>query len=133
MIVRESINFERGIDPKRSMEIGLSKWVDIKPGDMLECIKRLVVEGGKMEYLFFADPSKRKMTGNDYTFDLGNVAIVKLKRSSDPLNLSIIPFDNFDEAKEYHQKDMRQYTGTLFSTIEGKAPILTWSKYFRIV
>jgi hypothetical protein len=115
------------------MEIGLSKWIDIKTGDMIECIKRLVVQGEKLDYLFFIDPSKIKLSDNDYTFDAGNVGIVKLKRSTNPLNLSIIPFANFDEAKEYHQKDLGKYTGSLFSTILGEAPISVWAEYFRVV
>jgi hypothetical protein len=39
-IVRENINFERGLDPKQAMDLGLvAKWMSLKKGDLLK-IKR---------------------------------------------------------------------------------------------
>ena len=39
-IIQEYINFERGIDPKKSMRVGLvQKWLSLKKGDILKIIK----------------------------------------------------------------------------------------------
>ena len=43
MIVRESINFERGLDPRQAMEIGLKTWDKISPGYILKPKKEVYV------------------------------------------------------------------------------------------
>jgi hypothetical protein len=45
MIVRESLDFERGQEPKKSMDIGLRTWDNIKPGDILIPKKEVQIDG----------------------------------------------------------------------------------------
>jgi hypothetical protein len=43
-IVREHIEFERGMDPKRAMGIGISTWENVKPGDVLQAKNEVKIE-----------------------------------------------------------------------------------------
>lgn len=122
MIVRESIKFERGIDPKKSMNIG-NPWIKIKPGDWIECIKRLIVED---ETIVFTSPNSKILDGDSWIFDVGNAARVKMlesKKEGTELFLRLIPMKGITDLK---------YLG-MFNNIEGFANIDTWAKYFKIV
>ena len=43
-IVKEHINFERGIDPKSSMKIGMPSWNNLHEGDLLKVIKNIPLD-----------------------------------------------------------------------------------------
>ena len=77
-IVRENINFERGLDPKQSMDIGfLHKWINLKKGDLFK-IKRDFTTGSdnrlddtkhyntflKGDYLIINDPGQQYEDNN---------------------------------------------------------------------
>jgi len=77
-IVRENINFERGLDPKQSMNIGyLHKWINLKKNDIFR-IKRDFTTGSdnrlddtkhyntfkKGDYLIINDPGQQYEDGN---------------------------------------------------------------------
>lgn len=48
MIVKENINFERGLDPFKSMDIGITRWQNIGDGAVLEVIKNFYYIDGKI-------------------------------------------------------------------------------------
>ena len=77
-IVRENIEFQRGLDPKQSMDIGfIHKWINLKKGDLFK-IKRDFTTGSdnrlddskryntfqKGDYLIINDPGQQYEDGN---------------------------------------------------------------------
>jgi len=128
--LEESLNFERGQDPKVSMDIG-NKWARIKVGDIIECIKEVIVEGGgSQEFLTFKEYVQDAYLGDsDYYFIPGNAGVVKnvVNLPDVGLRISIIPVQDKEEAKGINP------LSPLFSPTKGTAPIDTWAKFFRVV
>jgi hypothetical protein len=127
--LEESINFERGIDPKVSMDIG-NKWTRIKVGDIIECSRPTIIrESNNMEFLEFEDYTEGEYLGDrDYVFEIGNVAYIKtiVDFGVEGLRISIIPFETEKEAREL--KNL-----ALYSAIKGTAPISKWAKFFKVL
>jgi hypothetical protein len=128
MIVRERLDFERGIDPKISMDIG-NKWVRIKSGDIIECIKRTIIrEKDDQDFITFEEYFDEIYFGDrDYTFDVGNVAVIK-SVEGDEKNLSIkmVGFMTKEEALESRNL-------ALYPVTKGSAPIETWAQFFKVI
>ena len=131
--LQESINFERGQDPKQSMDIG-NKWTRLKVGDIIECIKEVIVEGRDSgEFLIFKDyiPGSGQYLGDrDYYFIPGNLGLVKtiVDLQEHGLRITIIPGETL---KELEGIDLNK--SYLLSTTKGTAPIETWAKYFKVL
>ena len=134
MIVRESINFERGVEPKVSMGIG-NKWARIKKGDIIECIRRVLVKydrESQLDYLAFMPPDKIDNDPRDYYFDIGNVAIAdEIREENGSLKMVLIPMDDEKGALEI-QKRITGLSRVLYARIPGDASIETWAKYFKV-
>jgi hypothetical protein len=128
--LQESVNFERGIEPKVSMDIG-NKWTRIQIGDIIECTKEVIVEGkNNQEYLTFRDYAPGAYLGdNDYYFIPGNVGVVRnvVDLQEVGLRITIIPAETKEEAEGIKP------TSILYSTTKGTAPIETWAKYFKVL
>jgi DNA-directed RNA polymerase subunit H (RpoH/RPB5) len=130
--VQETQNFERGQDPKISMDIG-NKWTRIKVGDMIECIRRTVVEEkSNQDFLTFKDYINGQYLGDsDYSFDPGNIGVIKtiVDLQEVGLRITIIPFETKKEAISININKF----SSLYSPVKGTAPIDTWSKYFKVL
>jgi len=130
MIVRESLDFERGQDPKVSMDIG-NKWTRLKVGDLIECIKEVIVdEENHQEYLTFREYTPGAYLGDSqYYFIPGNIGVVKniADLQEEGLRITIIPAETREEAKGITPNSR------IFSTTKGTAPIETWAKYFKVL
>jgi hypothetical protein len=136
--LEESVHFERGSDPKVSMDIG-NKWTRIKPGDIIECIRKNVVrERNNQDIFTFEDyifTPETYLGDKDYYFDLGNVAFIKQIvdfEDKSGLRISIIPFSSEEEVRE-SIKRTDLLSKSLYSTVKGTAPISTWAKYFKVL
>ena len=46
--LEESLNFERGLDPKKAMRIGLYEWKNISWGDILKCKEDFILYNGDL-------------------------------------------------------------------------------------
>jgi hypothetical protein len=135
MIVRESINFERGLDPKESMNIG-NPWTKLKKGSIIECIKPAIVEElTKGEYLILIDPEEYKnKQGNYYIFSQGNVAILRgvhLSSTEEVLACSLIPFDDISYIPD--EESLKKGKLTIYSSISARERISSWKEYFKII
>jgi hypothetical protein len=137
MIVRENINFERGIDPKEAMSIG-NLWVRMKLGNIIECIKPLSVEKtGEKEYLAFQILNNKQ--GNYYTFEEYQAAVVKKAHFFEDrgvLEMWIIPADDLKSALNLRNNIIsieKSNKLSIFSSIYGKEKIETWKEYFKII
>ena len=130
MIVRESINFERGQDPKISMDIG-NKWTRIKPGDTIECIREVMVEWKDAgEFLVFKDYVPGAYLGDrDYYFIPGNAGVIKniVDLQEAGLRIAIIAVEKKEDAVGI------RHSSPLHSTVKGTAPIEIWAKYFKVL
>jgi hypothetical protein len=131
--LEESVNFERGIEPKVSMDIG-NKWTRIKPGDIIECIKEVIVEGrGSGEFLTFRDyiPGAY-LGGSDYYFIPGNFGVIKnvVDLQEVGLRINLLPYETREEAERV---DIKKSTIALYSATKGTAPIDVWAKYFKVL
>jgi hypothetical protein len=129
MIVRENINFERGIDPKISMDIG-NKWTRIKVGDVIECVKRTIVRAKRrnLDYISFEEYSNEIfLRGQDYAFDPGNIAIIQsVEKNEGNIILSVIPFESKEDTLGI--KDLAYYI-----SIRGNAPMEKWAEFFKVI
>jgi hypothetical protein len=135
MIVRENINFERGLEPKESMNIG-NPWTRVKKGSIIECIKSAIVEElTKGEYLILIDPEQyQNKQGNYYTFSEGNVAILRgvhLSPSEEVLACSLIPFDDISLIPD--EESLKKGKLTIYSSISARERISSWKEYFKVI
>ena len=136
--LEESVNFERGTDPKVSMDIG-NKWTRVRPGNFIECIRTIIVEDKfNQDFLTFKDYIYGQYMGDrDYYFEPGNVAAIKQIvdfKEKAGLRITIIPFTSEKEARESIKKtDAESLSKVLYSTVKGTASISVWGKYFKVL
>lgn len=137
--LEESVHFERGVEPKVSMDIG-NKWTRIKPGDVIKCIRKTVVEEkNNLDFLTFKDYVDGQYLGDrDYYFDPDNVAVIKYVvdlGENAGLRITIIPFSSEKEARDIKidSQSLEYLSKTLYATVKGTAPIDTWAKYFKVL
>ncbi len=133
MIVREHLDFERGQDPKISMDIG-NKWTHIKVGDIIECTKEVIVERRDSgEFLTFKDYISGAYLGDrDYYFSPGNMGLIKtiVDLQEAGLRITIIPAETIEELEGIN---LNKPSSSLFYTTKGTAPISIWAKYFKVL
>ena len=138
MIVRESLNFERGLDPKKSMDIGMTGFDQIQRGDVLECIKVCWIRKGMLSFYQGTNPSWRTAEEDDRVeeFPPGTYGVIHLTpdKWKDKLILDIIPFEGARDAKEVSEKikESPNY-GQMLSKVIGAANPNTWKRHFKIV
>jgi hypothetical protein len=129
MIIKESLNFERGQDPKISMDIG-NKWARIKVGDIIQCIRETDVEvKDSGEFITFKDPvSETYLENRDYYIEIGNLGYIKtIANLQEYFRITIIPgktIEDFEGIGPF---------SNLFSTIKGTTTIDIWAKYFKVL
>lgn len=109
--IKESINFERGQEPKRSMNIGVITWKDIQPGDIFQYVK-------KTDYALFAD------VGTYF------IVIEVLKRGRTILKLEVIHFDS--DPKTVYRNYKRGMVLKKKTDI-GEFYYTEWNEFFRIL
>jgi len=135
MIVREYIEFERGQDPKKAMNIG-NKWVRLEPGDIIKCISRVVVTESDEEILF-QDPKtyeKAKHRKGFYYYNIGDFGVIKhIIHKENKLKLIVIPFADFKSAEEVSNDIRGGGKMYLLSTQFGEATIEEWKKFFEVL
>ena len=137
MIVRESLNFERGLDPKKSMDIGMTGFDQIKRGDVLQCIKTCWIKQYNLNFYQGRNPAWRTDDGSEGSeFEVGMYGVIDNTpdKWKDKLILDVIPFEGAKDAKEVSDslKKSPNY-GMLLSKVIGVANPNTWKKHFKIV
>jgi len=136
MIVRESLNFERGLDPKKSMDIGMTGFDQIKRGDIVVCIKRCWIRGFYLNFYEGTNPSWRNDDSEPSEYEVGMYGVVYTNPDDwkDRLILDIIPLERAEDALEISNslnKDSNY--GVLLSKVIGVAVPNTWKRHFKIV
>lgn len=138
MIVRESLNFERGIDPRKAMDIGMVGFDQIKRGDIVECIKVCWIRKGMLSFYPGTNPSWRTAEEDDEVieFEKGTYGVVHLTpdKWKDKLILDLIPFEGAKDAKEVSENLRKNPNyGLILSKVIGVANINTWRRHFKVV
>jgi hypothetical protein len=113
------MNFERGIDPKRSMHIGIINWNNLSENCFLQTRKFVpfVEKGERFHYIFCCD-------GADFTENILEGAYLWIKEIKKEKNIIEIKYTvNWDREPEHH----------LAGFFYLKGSIERFRKYFNII
>lgn len=95
----QTVNFERGQDPKSALAVGLRTWENLKPGDILRSKKNF----GITNYYTINNTSQMPWVPKDQYLLITSYRYKVFSGAGDII-LSFIPFDTIEEAKEAWQR-----------------------------
>lgn len=128
LLVKEALDFERGGNILRKMDIGMRGFDELQRGDVLQCIRRAWVD--RMERLKFYPLNPQ----DGYFWEVGNYGILRSApdRWKDKLIIELIGLDN--GIKETAEKlKANPDAGRFLASNTGAVNYNTWAKFFKVV
>ena len=134
LLVRESINFERGGNPLRQMNIGMRGFNELRRGDVVQATKDILINDKDILVFYPRD----KFTGGNI-FPKGGYGVVrndgKVWKDKYILDLICYEEDNLFYVKDVSNKlkEKRKFYGRLMAGVVGVANVNTWNKFFKVI
>ena len=128
-LVKEHINFERGIDPKKAMGIGIITWDKLEEGDILTNTKEI--------YKYFVNKTfsfqKPHWMNADKSIKPGfHFIIAELHREKNYLELEFI-FTSLSLKHAVMAKPEVEHLKKISGAYALNGPISEWDSHFRII
>lgn len=127
-LVKEHINFQRGLDPKKAMRIGILTWDKLEPGDILQNIKPVYFLENTI-FLSETDLSNDKIREEKYWI----IKEIIHHKDIDILRLTLIYTTIFRHAVDMSEKIKLKIYLQKIPEYTTTQPIETWKEWFRII
>ena len=133
LLVREALDFERGGNPLRQMNIGVRGFNELKRGDVVQCTKEVLIND-RDQLVFY--PVDKFQEGN--IFEKGAYGIVgnDFGTGKDKYILNLICFEESEkiDVKEISNRLKKDPNyGKMLSGVVGVANPNTWNKFFKVI
>jgi hypothetical protein len=127
--LRESLAFDRGGSPLKKLDIGITTWEKLKPGDIIRNIKRVYRASSTDQRLYFSD--NEDMTDDD---NPGRYFIVKeSSKIDDDWSITLYQSGSVFRRAWNISNEVKEGILPNIRTCWSVKPIEAWNEWFKII